>query len=291
MPELPEVETVRRTLSEAVVGQMVTHVDCFREDVVRGEAATLAGQRIAVVLRHGKQLAIVGDRGAAVCIHLGMSGTLRAIREGEPGLPGLSELPGGDPDLRSRTRSGPASGDHVHVVWRLEGGGAVAFRDPRRFGGVWAFDHLDKLRAARWAALGDDALTITPGGLHKGLRGTKRAVKAALLDQAVVAGLGNIYVDELLHAVGMHPCRAGATVGAAEARGLVRAMRPLLSRAIAAGGTTLRDYRDAAGGRGRFEAHRVYGRGGQPCHTCAAALKSTIVAGRTTTFCGACQAG
>lgn len=291
MPELPEVETVRRTLAERVVGKRVERVRVHRRDVVRGgardAAALLRGTRLVDITRHGKQLAIVGasDSGqtGCVCVHLGMSGSLCVAEQGTRGLsrPTGTEVP--EPQNKA---------DHVHVVWTLDDRTRLRFRDPRRFGGLWVFPSEQELHQRRWDRLGPDALSITPGRLHAGLCRTRRALKAALLDQHLVAGLGNIYVDELLHATGLHPRKMAAAVTHPECVRLVRVMRRLLNRAIDAGGSTLRDYVDASGNAGGYQARfRAYGRGGQPCKGCGEPLGTLVVAGRTTTACDTCQGG
>ncbi len=273
MPELPEVETVRRSLERATVGRVVRSAQVRRADVVRGivnDAALLAGRRIGGVIRHGKQLAILaeadGHDGSCVCVHLGMSGSLRIGN-------GTTQLDA-----------------HTHVVWRLEGDQTVVFRDPRRFGGVWLFPSEANLRDTRWTALGPDALSIQPSALHERLQRTRRAIKAALLDQAVIAGLGNIYVDELLFQIGIHPEQPADTINFKRTQRMVRVMRRLLAKAIEAGGSTLRDYADAEGQAGRYQqSHLVYGRSGQPCRKCETNLNTHLVAGRTTVLCPACQ--
>lgn len=286
---MPEVETVRRTLARHLPGRRVVAVTVHRRDVVRGETTTLRGQRIERIERWGKQLALVGESlrnnpdshpgrgggvnsggGGCVCVHLGMSGSLCLGRSGVGG--------GGKAD------------SHVHVTWEFEDGMVLAFRDPRRFGGVWAFESERALLETRWRRLGPDGLLITPGQLYAGLSRTRRVLKAALLDQHLVAGLGNIYVDELLHAVKLHPRKLACGISKPDSVRLVRAMRRLLGRAIEAGGTTLRDYVDAEGRPGLFRGHhRVYGRGGEPCPRCRAVLETMVIAGRTTTACGRCQ--
>lgn len=278
MPELPEVETVRRTLGVRVVGRRVTDVDVQRPDVVRGERSLLRGQSIRGVIRHGKQLAIVGEDQTCICIHLGMSGQLLCLAR--------------DAQRPPSSGTGPRKqvSDHVHVVWQLDDGSTLAFRDPRRFGGVWSFTSRRDLHETRWAKLGPDGLLITPGQLHAGLSRTQRALKAALLDQHLVAGLGNIYVDELLFAVGLHPRKLASEITKGESGRLVRALRRLLGRAIEAGGSTLRDYVDAEGQAGGYQTrHRVYGRGGQPCRRCRTLLETMALAGRTTVACRQCQ--
>jgi formamidopyrimidine-DNA glycosylase len=271
MPELPEVERVRRSLVPHLVGSAVAGVEVRRAEVVTGAAdppALLVGNTIDRVQRHGKQLAIIGTSGTVVCIHLGMTGSLRY---------------------------GPAPADtlHTHVIWRLAGttpAQMLAFRDPRRFGGVWTFPSLGELHAQRWSCLGADALRITPRQLAAALCRTRQPLKAALLDQQIVAGLGNIYVDELLFACGLSPRMPACEVPARLIPPLVRRMRALLQRAIASGGSTIRDYADGTGRAGGFQfRHRVYGRSGQPCRRCRRTLSTLVIAGRTTVCCHHCQ--
>ncbi|MEM7624961.1 MAG: bifunctional DNA-formamidopyrimidine glycosylase/DNA-(apurinic or apyrimidinic site) lyase [Planctomycetota bacterium] len=283
MPELPEVETVCRTLARHMIGQRITRVRLRRRDVVRpvsaGHTDLLLDQTVTRIERHGKQLALVGDRGACVCVHLGMSGSLCVVDS-----TAKDHKPHAD-------RDGPATKtDHIHVVWTLGDGAEVWFRDPRRFGGIWTFASEQELRQTRWAKLGPDALVITPGQLHAGLSQTRRALKAALLDQHLVAGLGNIYVDELLFATSLHPLRPAATLAPVDSQRLVRAMRRILGRAIEAGGSTLRDYVDAAGQVGGYQtAFKAYGRGGEACGRCGEVMDTLVVAGRTTSACSVCQ--
>lgn len=270
MPELPEVESVRRSLEPHVVGRRVVAVDARRRGVITGDASPaglLQGGRIERIDRLGKQLALVADDGRVVCVHLGMTGSLRYLAE-----------------------ANAPTEPHVHLAWRLAGGGTIGFRDPRRFGGVWTFPSLAELRRLRWDALGPDALAITPRQLHAALARKRTPLKAALLDQAVLAGLGNIYVDELLFACRLSPLRPACTLGADEVRRMVPAMRRLLQRAIRAGGSTLRDYVDGQGNAGGFQLrHQVYGRAGQPCRRCRTALLADTIAGRTTVHCPTCQ--
>lgn len=277
MPELPEVENVRLGLLNTVVGETVSRVSLRRPDVVRGKkrpADLLSGRTITRIDRLGKQLALVADRSearrdACVCIHLGMSGSLRYYRQGEPFKPD----------------------GHTHVVWHLTDGGRLAFRDPRRFGGLWTFGSIKELIEQRWSCLGPDALAITPAKLHAKLLKTQRAIKAVLLDQAVLAGLGNIYVDELLFGCRVSPLRPACGIDRTQVRQLVNKMRRLLDTAICSGGSTLRDYVNAQGQTGGFQnSHKVYGRSGQPCVRCGVALSSDTVSGRTTVYCKKCQA-
>ena len=274
MPELPEVENVRLGLVHTVVGQRIVGVTIRRADVVEGlcnPAGLLRGQTIARIDRLGKQLALVADTSdePCVCVHLGMTGSLRYY-------PAEQML---KPDA------------HTHVTWRLENGGHLAFRDPRRFGGLWIFPSVSALQATRWSRLGEDALAIAPGRLHAQLKRTRRPTKSALLDQAVVAGLGNIYVDELLYGCRISPLRPACDLTLPEVRGLVGRMRRLLNRAVRAGGSTLRDYVDVGGRSGGYQLqHKVYGRSGEACLRCDRPLCTTTASGRTTVYCGSCQA-
>ncbi|MEM1446378.1 MAG: bifunctional DNA-formamidopyrimidine glycosylase/DNA-(apurinic or apyrimidinic site) lyase [Planctomycetota bacterium] len=275
MPELPEVETVRRTVAAATAGKCVVGGTLMRADVWNGDgswkaiASAWVGKRLGDPIRAGKQLALLTEDGAeqpVVCVHLGMSGRLCVYR------------------------SGDALPKHTH--WRLdfEDGSTLAFTDPRRFGGLWGYPSLAELQTRRWSGLGPDATTIGPAALHRGLGNTRRALKAALLDQNVVAGLGNIYVDELLFATRLSPWTPGNRITRKDCERLVRAMRTLLGRAIAAGGTTLRDYVDADGQAGSFALkHRAYGRGGLKCTRCRAVMSTGLLAQRTTVWCERCQ--
>lgn len=323
MPELPEVERVRRDLADSVLGQRVASVALGRADVVRGCAAPaslLAGARLERIDRLGKQLALVGRASdgsqPVVCVHLGMTGSLRcgesewpSGQEAQWPSPAKSLAPAAaadhaDKDAAATDRSSSqphlatrpldylatCPDPHTHVVWQLAGGGALWFRDVRRFGGLWTFSDPAALAAGRWARLGPDALTVQPRALHRRLSRTGRAIKAALLDQNLIAGLGNIYVDELLFAAGVAPSARADALDLPAVQRLVRQMRRLLRRAIAAGGSTFRDYVDASGEAGGFQTrHRVYGRAGLPCRRCRGPLAATIVAGRTTVSCPRCQ--
>jgi formamidopyrimidine-DNA glycosylase len=307
MPELPEVEHVRRTLEPHLVGARVVSVRLNRRDIVvtaadppggRSRAGKrqltrprpvpradlLAGATITSLVRRGKQLAIIArdpqagaPRERVLLVHLGMSGQLFFLPTG-------------------RT---PERSDHIHAVWTLDGSGGgwggggasgrLVFRDPRRFGGLWTIGP-PALLAARWATLGPDALTIDASEFGARLAGTKRPIKAALLDQIVIAGVGNIYADEALFLACLHPARRASSLAPADTARLAQAIRAVLTAAIDAGGSTLRDYISADGDRGRAQlAHKVYARAGRPCLSCGTTLKSCVLAQRTTTWCPKCQ--
>ena len=277
MPELPEVETIRRSLDAAIVGAWVEAVTLRRPGYVaggRGERDLLVGGVIGSTRRHGKQQAIVTRDGRAICVQLGMSGQLLLT----PGGKGCEAI---DPP-------------HTHVAWSLRDAGGKAvrllMRDPRRFGGVTTFADMRTLEDEHWAKLGPDALTIGDEQLARALARTTRAVKAAILDQNLIAGVGNIYADESLHIAGIHPRLRADRLTRAKACRLAAAIRDVLARAVEARGSTMRDYRDPAGDSGGYFANRlVYGRAGEPCRSCGATLRSDAVAQRTTTWCPKCQ--
>ena len=281
MPELPEIEHLKRTLEPSLIGARVERVRLTRPDIVRtidngrrnGDArrptsrALLAGSTITELRRHGKQLAIVGDGDAIVCVHLGMSGSLRFLEN--------------DGRLK-RT-------DHVHCRWTLSGG-TLVFRDPRRFGGLRFVPSLEALHTQCWGDLGPDALSIDTADLFDRLQRTTRDVKAALLDQSLVAGLGNIYVDESLFLAGIHPQAKSSDATKQQVKRLHRAAQHVLCQAIDSGGSTLRDYADGNGNAGRFKnKHNVYGRDGLPCTRCGGLLVRIVVSQRSTVYCGRCQ--
>ena len=293
MPELPEVENVRRTLEPHLLDRWVRGVWVYRPDVINGVplAYDLLNQgRIRRLLRKGKQLAIETYDRRAICVHLGMSGQLY-WKQGVGHSPSAS--------------AGPRP-DHVHLQWRIEpdengardamntdgesGTGLLIFRDPRRFGEVATYRDARVLLEQRWNELGPDALTIEPSQLSPILRGTRRAIKAVLLDQRALAGVGNIYADESLFLAGIRPTRVARTLKAAEVERLCGAVRQVLQSAVGAGGSTLRDFKNADEQPGRYaQFHQVYGRGGAACVRCGGVLTSRTLGQRTTVWCKVCQ--
>ena len=273
MPELPEVETVRRTLEARILGSRVERALVRRRDIIEGPAsarALLEGDEIAALRRRGKQLAIVGSSGRVALVHLGMTGSM-VVSDCEPA--------GDEP--------------HVHAVWRLRAPGKglswMRFRDPRRFGGLWTLSGVPALDK-RWARLGRDGLEVTGPDLSAALGASKRPIKAGLLDQEAVAGVGNIYADEALFLAGVNPLRKCRTLKDAEWGQLSDAIRGVLLASIQRGGTTLRDFVDGEGRGGGYQARRlVYGRKGEPCLSCGGRLVSRAVGGRTTVYCPTCQ--
>lgn len=273
MPELPEVECVRRSLEAVLPGRRIEAVDLRRASVVTGACdakALLRGATITALLRHGKHLAFVAQRGCespALDVHLGMTGSCQHERDAAAAL-----------------------SKHAHVVWSLDDGSRLVFEDPRRFGGVWTFRDLNELRYARWTKLGPDALSITADQLNARLRGRKRGVWATLLDQQIVAGLGNIYVTETLFLRRLRPQRQAGRLSLGDVAELVQTFQDVLGQALARGGSTLRDYVDGQGVPGSFqELHQVYGRVGQRCRCCDRTIQSVRLNGRTAAYCPGCQ--
>jgi formamidopyrimidine-DNA glycosylase len=252
----------------------------------------LQGAEVERLERRGKHMAIVARDGRVLTVHLGMSGVMQWTPPTE--------------DLSSAL--GPMLARHVHAWWRIvpptgqdegqDGGGAgdgggesrLVFADPRRFGGLLFHASLEALHAETWRELGPDGLEIDGEALARALSRSARMIKPALLDQRAVAGVGNIYADEALFEARISPkvrCRrlTGEQWGV-----LAAAIRRVLWRAVNAGGSTLRDYRDASGVPGRAqELHVVYGRGGKPCVCCGGVLRQGTLGQRTTVWCPNCQ--
>jgi formamidopyrimidine-DNA glycosylase len=182
---------------------------------------------------------------------------------------------------------------HVHVHWTLMKGDKkfeLHHKDPRRFGYVQPFFSIQEIRNDIWSTLGLDALCITADDLLQKFKNKKRSIKASLLDQACVAGVGNIYADETLFQSGIHPLRNAGSISLTELEKMIKRLRIILNRSIQGGGSSIQDHQDACGRAGTFQnCHLVYGRGGEPCEICGSILKQTICAQRTTVFCSACQ--
>ncbi len=271
VPELPEVESVRRSLEPHLLGHIVTRSTLHRADIVEGDTSALAlleGERITTLQRRGKLLSIHTKSGRVLTVHLGMSGQLLVLASG----------------------TAPKNATHLHAEWLLDSGQRLIFRDPRRFGGISTHANESDFHAARLADLGPDALTIDAAHLAAALAKAKRPIKAALLDQRILAGVGNIYADESLFMVGINPARLCTGLNAQDFARLADAIRDVLARAVAAGGSSLRDYVNASGDEGSYALeHAVYGRSGQTCPRCHTPLKTRLIAQRTTVWCPSCQ--
>ena len=270
MPELPEVETTVRGLARyldgATLASVVTHRPDLRRPFPLGLAQALTGATVTGLSRRAKYGLIHSSRGTTMVFHLGMSGRWRIDPE----------------DL----------GKHDHLVLETTSGHRLALCDPRRFGSV---DLIDTAALEIWptfAALGPEPLgnDLTPDHLAAALAGRSAAIKLMLLDQRIVAGLGNIYVCEALYRARIHPEKPAGTVSRAALARLVPAIKAVLAEAITAGGSTLRDYAQPDGQLGYFaKQFDVYDRAGEPCRSCTGAITRIVQGGRSTWFCPSCQ--
>jgi formamidopyrimidine-DNA glycosylase len=280
MPELPEVETVRRGLAERVTGERITSVwfsnkpQTFKSPP-QEIAQVLQGARIAGVERAGKHIVIeleadarktTASRGRRLnveahpqCIvHLGMTGALQVA----------------SPDV--------AILKHTHAILRLASGKEIRFVDPRRFGRIWV--------TRNFQTAGLEPLDTGFDDFARLFRGRKTPIKSALLNQKLLRGVGNIYADESLFRAGIRPRRRASSLTGQELQRLHKAIRRVLREAISAGGSSISDYFDVEGEPGLFQTrHRVYGREGQPCFICSTTIKRVVVAGRGTHYCPKCQ--
>ena len=270
MPELPEVETVVRDLRPLVVGRTILGVEVGDRKLRRpwdaAWAARLAGVRIEAIRRRGKWILIDLSGGARLVVHLGMTGQFTAV-----------------PTLALRP-------DHLHVVFALSGLVELRFRDVRRFGSVELVADEAAAAAGLDAKLGPEPFDIPPDGFYAAVTGTTRTLKALLLDQSLVAGVGNIYADEALHRAKLHPETRGTQLTKPQVTRLREAIAAVIAHAIEKRGSSIRDYIGGSGLKGGFQHEfRVYGRTGDPCTTCGAPIQRVRVAGRSSHFCPQCQ--
>jgi formamidopyrimidine-DNA glycosylase len=271
MPELPEVETVVRDLRPLLVGRRFAAVRVgakrLRRPWKKAWAAQLVGATVGAVRRRGKWIILDLDAGSRLVVHLGMTGQFTVSAATEP------------------------TPNHTHFVFTLGDDAELRFRDARRFGSVELFADEASVQKFLAARLGPEPFDLEPAAFRTALRASRRTLKALLLDQTVVAGVGNIYADEALHRARLHPERRGASLTAAEADRLRDAVASVLTRAIARRGSTIRDYVGGSGLSGGFQTeHRVYGRAGEACPACAAPIEVVRVAGRSSHYCPSCQA-
>ncbi|MBY6243180.1 bifunctional DNA-formamidopyrimidine glycosylase/DNA-(apurinic or apyrimidinic site) lyase [Methylosinus sp. Sm6] len=289
MPELPEVETVRRGLEPVFTGSPIERVELRRGDLrfpfPQSFAARLEGRRVAALGRRAKYLVGALDDETALVMHLGMSGSFR--------------IDAFDPEgVFHRARDTKAA--HDHVVFDFASGARVTYNDPRRFGFMLLVPFAELPAHPLFAGLGVEPLgpELTPERLAAALAGRKAPLKAALLDQRIIAGLGNIYVCEALHRAHLSPLRAAGALIDAKGRpkrgliDLVGAIREVLREAIEAGGSSLRDHRQTDGSLGYFQhSFRVYDREDAPCPTpgCRGQVSRVAQSGRSTFFCRECQ--
>ena len=329
MPELPEVESVRTQLEPALVGRRFERVTIDDPRLVRPYdpaevAAELQGERVAAVERRGKYLIVRFESSRVLLIHLRMTGSLLRAPGGSlpndiftdvlglktiwvpHSYPGCSQHAPDEHLLAPIAREGlgvmagsllraPGGSlqddSHRRAVVKLDDGSDVAYRDVRRFG-TWLLLEPGEAEPYLGARVGDEPLDalFTAARLGERLAGRRTSLKAALLDQRTLAGMGNIYADEALWRARLNPLRPAAGLDRAELRRLHRGIRAALEQGLARQGSTLRDYRlpDGSGGSMQDE-FRVYGRGGEPCDRCGTPIARTRVAGRTTWFCPTCQ--
>ncbi len=293
MPELPEVETVRRGLASVMTGATLARVtvnrDGLRFPFPQNFAARLTGRRVEEVGRRAKYVVARLDDGTVLALHLGMTGSFRV------------EAPGGS-ELRPGTYYHARSTDdrHDHVRFDLGSGAAITYNDPRRFGFMTLVEPGGLDAHPLFRAIGVEPLSDGFDGalLSALMAGRAAPLKAALLDQTLIAGLGNIYVCEALHRAGLSPRRAAGTLArkgggpTARAARLAEAIRQVLAEAIAAGGSSLRDYRHTDGTLGTFQhGFRAYDREHAPCLTaaCRGTIRRIVQGGRSTFFCAECQ--
>lgn len=276
MPELPEVETIRRTLAERLPGRRVTGVEVRGAHVLEGVPAGdfvqgLIDRRFERVGRRGKYLLLDLEGGRRLMLHLRMTG--RLLHGSDLGTPG----------------------PHTHLRLFLDDGSELRFDDVRKFGRVYLGSTRANGRApwpAGYRSLGPEPLAgdFGPDELAAAFEGREARVKSLLLDQRIVAGLGNIYADEALFRAGIHPARPAGELDRQEIRRLWQAIRDVLTEAVQARGTTFSDYRDALGRTGEFaRLLATYGRKGEPCPRCGTAIETVKVAGRTSHYCPRCQ--
>ena len=276
MPELPEVETVARGLQREVAGKRILSVTLGKTDFIDNPAELereLPGRRIRIVERYGKFLLLRllhADRNpeteleSALLVHLGMTGT-------------LVPRPAGEPHVK-----------HTHVVLLLDDGRELRFIDPRRFGRM-AYLSEETLRE-ELQRFGADPLEVSLQEFTQGIRGRRARIKALLLDQHVLRGVGNIYADESLWRSKIHPARLGVSLSTEAVAKLYRALQHILRRAIVMRGSSISDFLDAEGQPGEYQRHhRAYGREGKACFRCKTPIRRIIVAGRSSYFCPLCQ--
>ena len=296
VPELPEVETVRRGLAPVLEGRRVSRVVVRRPDLRWPLPAEfeerLTGRRVKEVGRRGKYLLVALDDNLTLLAHMGMSGRFLVFEEEDLSVREFARDAGSGGDAAG-------AGPHDHVVLEIMGSGErgparVVFRDPRRFGAMDLTPSSERSEHRLLRNLGPEPLEreFSPDWLRQRIENRAAPVKNLLLDQRIVAGIGNIYASEALHRAGILPKRAGGRISTARIEVLVESIRKVLEDAIAAGGSTLRDFRRADGELGYFQhSFAVYDRAGKPCRKagCRGTVRRLGLAGRSTFWCPKCQ--
>ena len=281
MPELPEVETVARGLRQTILGRLILSVTLGKTDFIDDPAALeqhLPGRRIEAVDRYGKFMllrlssAVNSDRAptngdatpASLLVHLGMTGQLAPCAAGQP------------------------CAKHTHVCMRLDDGRELRYTDPRRFGRIAYL--AEAPLAQELTTFGADPLEVSAEEFAERIRSRHARIKALLLDQTVLRGVGNIYADESLWRAKIHPSRLGTQLSAKQTETLRRLLKDTLQKAILMRGSSISDFLDANGEPGEYQRrHRAYGREGKPCYRCRTTIRRALVAGRSSFFCPKCQ--
>mgnify|MGYP001391937940 CR=1 FL=1 len=272
MPELPEVETVRRSIAGRVTGERFKGAHVFFAGCVEGIPAEelgrrLSGKRVEGVQRIGKYLVLLVEGGERLAVHLRMTGQLRLASSSDPG-----------------------AGPYTRLIFEFESGLALRFDDMRKFGRVIWFPSEASLSERLKVGVDPLSAEFTPERFQALLAGRRRPIKSLLLDQELIGGVGNIYADESLFAAGVAPWREAGSLAPQEVEALWRALRETLREGIAHKGTTLRDYVDGDGRPGAFgERLRAYGREGRPCLHCGEPVRRVKIAGRSSFHCPRCQ--
>ena len=304
MPELPEVETVRRGLEGVLVGARFEHVEQRRPDLrfplPERFAERLVGERVAAIERRAKYLLVRFESGGILSMHLGMSGRFTIFGQAKGGGHEISTSHerAGHPGRLAQGHS--SDGVHDHIVFHMSNGVRIVYNDPRRFGFMTLIDEGELLSHKLFRSLGVEPLSdaLTPAFIARVCRTKQTNLKAVLLDQRLIAGLGNIYVCEALHRARLSPRRGAASLAkksggpAARAGRLITAVQSVLADAIQAGGSTLKDYQRTDGSLGYFQnSFDVYGRAGQSCSrsACNGEIERIVQNGRSTFFCARCQ--
>ena len=271
MPELPEVETVARALAPVLTGRTVVRVELFSPALrtpLSPLETSLPGRTVRQVFRRARYLIAPLDNGTALVIHLGMTGVIRVEA---PSVPRRK---------------------HEHVFLHLDNGSVFRFEDVRRFGELEIHPVGKGGLPERFAAFGPEPLSpgFTAEYLQEQSRGRKTAVKSFLMDNAVGAGIGNIYAAETLFAAGIDPRREAGTLNSEQCRALVKCARRILREAIRQGGTTISDFKHVDGSEGKFSVRlQVYGKSGEKCPCCGTKLQCVKIGGRSSVFCPRCQ--
>jgi formamidopyrimidine-DNA glycosylase len=274
MPELPEVESLRRLLQESVIGRVFVTAKVreprLRRNLAEGFAVTIAGRKVEAIERRAKYLIFALSGGYRMLVHLGMSGSL---------------------SHRNSSDTSPFNPRHDHIEIALDDGSMLVYNDPRRFGLMKLYANSEFAGAIELRSLGPEPLDgFTASHLWQASRGRTAPIKNLIMDQRVVAGVGNIYASEILFRARVRPTRRAGKVTRAEIERIATITPQVLSEAIGSNGTTFRSYRDSRGEPGRFVTKlRVYDRAGQPCIECARPIRSVVVGQRSSFYCPQCQ--